>query len=306
MSTPALPESNNSCPMTGGGTSGFSSKFNSAPPGSTYGEAEVEYAEGGSIARIKPPDKIRVGRKSSRRRGRPKGARIKKFSWSARLRMRELTASISKKTSKALLVTLTYPEHVGSGSYYVDPETAKRKHLEALKKRFERRYGPHCVIWRMEFQGREVPHFHLLIFFDPTLPISKAELAEMQDFFAKTWWDVCGRLSEDHLKTGTRVERPRSLVKTMRYMAKAEALQGEQDSSGDEGLPAGKRWGVWRQELLPITWKVIKVALKDAFQMRRFLRRLLGLDSRSAICNFRVFVCNDPVKKILSFLGYPP
>jgi hypothetical protein len=146
----------------------------------------------------------------------------------------------------------------------------------------------------------------MIIFVDPALPISRSKLAEIQDFFAKTWWEVCGRLSEDHLNTGTRVERPRSLVKTMRYMAKAEALQGERDSGGDEGLPAGKRWGRWRKELLHITWKVIKVALKDAFQMRRFLRRLLGLDSHSAISNFRVFVRNDPVKKILSFLGYPP
>jgi hypothetical protein len=291
--------------MTGGETSGFSREFYSAPPGSIYGEAEVEHAEGGSIARIRPPDDVRVGGKS-RRRGRPKGPRIKKFSWPARLRMWELTASISKKISKALLVTLTYPDHVGSESYYVDPETAKRKHLEALKKRFERRYGPHCVIWRMEFQGRDVPHLHLIVFVDPTLPISKAKLAEIQDFFAQAWWEVCGRLSEDYLNTGTRVERVRSLVKTMRYIAKAEALQEERDSGGDEGLPAGKRWDVWRKELLPITWKVIKVALKDAFQMRRFLRRLLRLDSRSVICNFRVFVRNDPVKKILAFLGYPP
>ena len=56
---------------------------------------------------------------------------------------------------------------------------------------------------------------------------------------------------------------------------------------------------------MPIVWTEVRVRLRHAFRLRRHLRRLLNLKPRSAICTFRVFVGNEPVKRLLDLLGYP-
>jgi hypothetical protein len=61
---------------------------------------------------------------------------------------------------------------------------------------------------------------------------------------------------------------------------------------------------VWRKELLPIVWVETHVSLKDAFQLRRFLRRLLGLKNRSGVVVFRVFVRDEHIKRLLELVGY--
>ena len=161
------------------------------------------------------------------------------------------------------------------------------------------------MVWKLEFRDGTL-HFHLLIFFDRHLAISKARMAEIREWVAHAWWDVCGRISEEHLRAGTSVERPRSLVRTMKYISKAEPSQNSTSSPG-EGPPqhAGRRWGVWRKELLPIVWVETRVSLGDAFQLRRILRKLLGLKNRPGVVTFRVFVRDEHVKRLLTLLGYP-
>jgi hypothetical protein len=198
-----------------------------------------------------------------------------------------------------LFITLTYPK-----GCRIDTVAAKRHDLQAFKKQFERQYGKHGAVWRMEFCDR-IPHFHLLVFFPNHLVISKALLAEIREWVARTWWEVCGRISEEHLRAGTSVERPRSLVRTMKYISKAEPSQIS--SSPGEGSPrhAGRRWGVWRKELLPIAWVETRVSLKDAFQLRCLLRKRLGLKNRPGVVTFRVFIRDEHIKRLLVLLGYP-
>jgi hypothetical protein len=52
-------------------------------------------------------------------------------------------------------------------------------------------------------------------------------------------------------------------------------------------------------------WVERRVSRKDAFQLRRILRRLLRLKSRPGVVTFQVFVRDDHVKRLLTLLGYP-
>jgi hypothetical protein len=276
---------------------GFSNEQHIAPLPVSYEEVPLRYSQGGAYAELKLPHSLKATRPF---RGRKRRSQIEGYSGGSQLRLCRTLAPIPRD-SKALFITLTYP----SGCR-IDTEFAKRHDLEALKKRLERQYGKHPVVWRMEFCDR-IPHFHLLLFFHKHLIISKARLAEIREWVARTWWEVCGRISEEHLRAGTSVERPRSLVRTMKYISKAEPSQSSTSSPGeDPPQHAGRRWGVWRRNLLPVVWVEMRVSLKDAFQLRRILRKLLGLKNRPGVVTFRIFVRDEHIKRLLVLLGYPP
>ena len=291
-----LPIPHNEDTRTGDGPdgSGFSEEFHIAPLTVSDEEVPLRYAQGGAFAELKLQQRVKAS--SPFRRGKRR-SQVGGYSRASRLRLCRTLAPIPRD-SKAVLVTLTYPK-----GCRIDTVAAKRHHLEAFKRRFERQYGEHAAIWRMEFCGR-IPHFHVLLFFHRHMIISKARLAQVREWVARTWWEVCGRISEEHLRAGTSVERPRSLVRTMKYISKAEPSQIS--SSPGEGSPrhAGRRWGVWRRELLPIVWVETHVSLKDAFQLRHILRKLLGLKNRPGVVTFRVFVRDEHIKRLLELLGY--
>jgi hypothetical protein len=278
---------------------GLSEEFHISPPGSGDGEVTVKYSLGGSYAEISLRQSSGATTQPPHCRGRGRRSKIKSYSPASRLRLRRTLAPIPRD-SKALFVTLTLPKGLP-----VDPEAAKRRLLENWRKRFERKYDEHAMIWKIEWRDG-TPHFHLLIFFDRRLAISKARLAEIREDVARFWSEVCGRISEEHLEAGSAVERPRSLPRTMKYISKGECHPEDTSSSGDAPPPhAGRRWSVFRKELLPTEWVETRVCLPDAFQLRRFLRKLLRLKNRPGVVTFRVFARDHHVKRLLTLLGYP-
>jgi hypothetical protein len=275
---------------------GSSDEVHNTPPSSAAREVELRYSLGGAFAEIRLQGRKRTTTYSRSRGGRSK---ITGYSSQSRLRFSRMLASIPRDSS-ALFITVTTPE-----GFRVDSAATKQHLLERCIKRLERRFGVHPLIWRLEFGQRPEPHFHFIWFLNSSLPVSKAKLAEIREFVARAWWEVCGRVSEAHLAAGTRVERPRSLVRVMRYIAKAESPQNCTDSGELTLKHVGRRWGVWRRNLLLVVWVVMRVSLKDAFQLRRILRRLLGLKNRAGVVTFRVFVRDEHVLRLLTLFGYP-
>ena len=279
------------------GGAGLSEEFHIPPPGIGDGEVPVRYTPGGSYAEIGLRESMGPPTPVPHSRGRGRRSKIERFSPGSRLRLCRTLAPIPR-ASKALFATFTFPK-----DFRIAPETAKRL-LENWRKRFERKYGEHAVVWKLEFRDGTL-HFHLLIFFDRHLAISKARMAEIREWVAYAWWDVCGRTSVTQLEAGTRVERPRSLPRTMMYVSKGERLPEDTSSSSDAPPPhAGRRWGVLRRNRLPVVWVEMRISRKDAFQLRRILRRLLGLKNRAGKVTFRVFVRDEHVKRLLELLGY--
>jgi hypothetical protein len=176
-----------------------------------------------------------------------------------------------------------------------DPQLCK-KHLEALRKRLKRRYGPFSAYWRMGTQKGGAWHFHLLLFVPPSL----GKVKELRRCIASFWYEICGKLGEDHLQAGIRAKEVNTWREVTSYMEKYVA----KPEQFPEGVETGRVWGTWNEEMLLVRWETVKVSLKDAYRIRRIYRRLAKMRGRGSLRRLTVFVRHENVVRLLEFLGY--
>ncbi len=215
--------------------------------------------------------------------------KVTEFSEASRLTFLRCLASIDYTTfeGKIYYLTLTYAD-----IWPEDPQICKR-HLEALRKRLQRKFGNFSGFWRLGVQRRGAWHLHLLLFVFPSF----GPLSELRQFVASCWYEICGRVSEGHLLAGTNVQEIRtwkSVGYVGRYMARPERFP--------EGANLGRVWGTWNKHLLPIRWETTKVSLEDAYRIRRVYRRLQKKKGTGTVRKVEVFVRHENVLKLLAFL----
>jgi len=265
------------------------------PPlkGSHQPSVYVSSAVGGSVSTLSFEDTKTSDR--LRRCGGGIRDRVRGFSWASRRNLLRRLASINRSAFKSLkgrmiLVTLTYPHE-----YPEDPELCKR-HLKALRKRLQREFGTFAAFWRLGIQKRGAWHFHLLLFVGPSF----GSVGELRRFISSSWYEVTGKVSEGHLRAGTRVETIRKWKEATsyveRYMAKPEEFP--------EGVQMGRIWGIWNEEHLPVRWETVQVSLKDAYKIRRIYRRLAKGKASGSLNRITVFIRYENVVRLLEFLGY--
>jgi hypothetical protein len=260
------------------------------------GAAYVSSSVGGSVSTLSFEDAKTSNQLSSHTcRGGGIRARVRGFSRESRRNLLRRLASINRNAFRAfkgrmIFVTLTYP-HV----YPEDPELCKR-HLKALRKRLQREYESFAAFWRMGIQVRGAWHFHLLLFVGPSF----GPIGELRRFISSSWYEVTGKVSEGHLRAGTRVETIKKWKEATsyveRYMAKPEEFP--------EGLQTGRIWGIWNKELLPVRWETVQVTLRDAFRIRRIYRKLARRKGSGSLRRITVFMRYENVVRLLEFLGY--
>jgi hypothetical protein len=168
----------------------------------------------------------------------------------------ELLAKLDKsKVERPLFVTLTYPpvwEHWGAADW--------KKHLDTFCKRLEREYPGVALVWKLEFQARGAPHYHLMIFNVPFLPYQ---------WVASAWFDVVGSGDSRHLAAGVEVRKARSWNGVKAYAAKY--MSKEMPGAAVEGV--GRYWGVRGRKYLPIEIIVVALEMPQFFRIRRILQR---------------------------------
>jgi hypothetical protein len=129
---------------------------------------------------------------------------------------------------------------------------------------------------------------------------SVGSVDDLRRFISSSWYEVTGKVSEGHLRAGTRVEAVKKWKQVTsyveRYMAKPEEFP--------EGLETGRVWGVWNPKLLPVQRETAKVSLKDAFRIRRIYRRLAKRKGIGSLRRITVFVRHENVVRLLEFSGY--
>ena len=193
-----------------------------------------------------PPDENRRGE-------------INGFSRKSRKRLLDFISSIDWKGQKAVFVTLTYPRE------FPKPKDAKN-HLRAFMERVRRRFPQSSAIWRMEFQKRGAPHFHLIFFNMPYWDKKSLQVS---------WGEIIGYESPF-----TRIELIKSWRKAMSYVSKYIAKEDSRDSdSGFNYLPylhAGRVWGFFQKDKIPFAALII-VSLplidRQFYQFRRYAKR---------------------------------
>jgi hypothetical protein len=186
------------------------------------------------------------------------------FSRKSRKRLFDLLASIpnSVLNQGVLFVTLTYP-----GEYPSEHEIYK-SHLRAFLKRLYRKIGKKTpILWRLEFQERGAPHFHLLVF-----GVKRLDL----EWVSQSWYEVVESNDEKHLLAGTNVKFIRDRRAIVGYVSKYVAKV-----SLAKTAPTGRVWGVWAKDLLGICIVKIAISAKTAIRIRELM--LSFLESRGVV-----------------------
>lgn len=213
-------------------------------------DTHAQFEAQGSLVKIKikHPKLTRFPQKRSSR------GRITTFSRKSRKRLLELTARLDLQAATLgkhiTFITLTYGQ-----AWPENPEEPKN-HLRALLERI-RRYAPKSSgIWRLEFQTRAAPHFHLLLFDMPFLPKETLKAA-WGEIIGLQYWDTSKAIPEPPF---TRIEAiksgRRAVAYVSKYVAKSEKSSSnpEQAVSGFNNVPylhAGRFWGVFNSDFLP-------------------------------------------------------
>jgi hypothetical protein len=263
---------------------------------SQQGVAYVSSSVGGSISTLSFEEtKTKNRLRPSKRLGGGTRDKVKGFTRASRRNLLLRLASINRSAfrtfrGRIIFVTLTYPHE-----YPEDPALCKL-HLKALRKRLQREFGSFAAFWRVGIQERGAWHFHLLLFVGPSI----GPIGELRRFISSSWYEVTGKISEGHLRAGTRVEAVKRWKQVTsyveRYMAKPEEFP--------KGLQTSRIWGIWNLKLLPIRWETAQVSLRDAFKIRRIYRKLARKKGSGSLRRITVFVRYENVVRLLEFLGY--
>lgn len=232
------------------------------------------------------PGSVRVAKSSSDRKGtkaenwQPRKAGT---TWSdkSRAKMLERFSTLdftpfAEQASIIAFLTLTYP----SDWLTVAPtsQSAKR-HLSMLRKRFEREFSrPFFALWKMEFQRRGAPHFHLLA------PIPKG--SDFKTWLSRTWTEIVNHPDalerSKHLQAGTGVDKAKGIAadtaqRISYYFSKHSSankgLKEYQNTPPEEWVEAGsvgRFWGYWGLEVATVK---LSVSESDALFVARTLRR---------------------------------
>lgn len=178
------------------------------------------------------------------------------------------------------MVTLTYP-----GDWLTvapDGKTVK-KHLKALRKRWERAWGlPVFGLWKQEHQARGAPHYHLFT----VVPDGRtAEGRQFREWLSEAWAAVVNHPDPDeyrrHQLAGTGVDyaaglRSRDPRRIAVYFSKhglfgAKEYQNAVPAEWQEpGKGPGRFWGVWG---LKRCAEAVEVTPQAATMAARVMRR---------------------------------
>jgi hypothetical protein len=170
-----------------------------------------------------------------------------------------------------LLITLTYPDQ-----FPTDNATWTEHFNRRVRRRLERRFPGAAAIWRKEFAprksgenaGKWAVHFHILLFVE-------TEPEQLYEWLSRAWYDSCGCICDDHLRSGTRVERVRSWDRPMRYMAKR---QSEVEQLEEHVPSPGRPWGKWNADALPIEEQHHWLSYGQGIKLRQVLGKFTGVN----------------------------
>lgn len=170
----------------------------------------------------------RVGRPAPAGRGDVTG-----FSKRSRLRLLRLIHSV--RFEHPLLITLTYQEYPTDGRVY-------HEHLRAFRAVLERKYGRQRAIWKLEFQKRGAPHFHLVM-----LDLQRVDIP----YLGAAWCRIAGVVGQEGkyqcFDVKYRDAKGRELRNPAAYIAKYVSKDVRVDDY--EGIQnVGRFWGRWNMK----------------------------------------------------------
>lgn len=184
-------------------------------------------------------------------------------SWSkeSRNRMVKTAEAIDwASVGQCYFVTLTYPIMPESGN-------ESKKHFKRWQDRWRRKFGAPVGMWKLEFQIRGVPHYHLILKAPEGFTLRQVQL-----WVSKSWFEVVGSGDKKHLKAGTEC-KPWTHGSPGGYFVKyGTARVKEYQNHAPEGWWTGRWWGVLGG--LKPQWQEVELTQDEFFRLKRIARRL--------------------------------
>jgi hypothetical protein len=164
--------------------------------------------------------------------GGPRG-NITGFSADSRKRMLEMMNCL--EFEKLTFVTLTYPAVWPEDGHEV------KEHIRRFRARLEKKFGKLRVVWRMEYQERGAPHFHLIIMDAPFI---------CRWWLSKAWVDSNDTKSWKNFLYGSNIKgiaQKGDSQKVINYVCKYAGKVEEHVRTNDNEW-CGRFWGKWNVE----------------------------------------------------------
>ncbi len=235
------------------------------------------------------------------------------FSRQSRTRLIRFMGSINQtqyKSKQIAFISLTYHEK------WPDDPDGWKKHLQAWEKRMDREYGDLPGVWKLEFQKRGAPHFHLILFLPLDLVHNPSDVSRLKRFVARTWNEIAGYGSTEHIAYGSDVRFKGSWRGVMSYTAKYMSKEQLVAVTTEDGrvMRTGRCWGYWHKTLLPIEEKRISISWDDYILLRRWFRRLRRRPERRWVdrpyrykrTGMLVLLSWSSLVRLMEWLGYYP
>lgn len=163
----------------------------------------------------------------------PTRGAIQQFSRKSRKRLMNYLATLDIPEGGSTFITLTYADVWG------DPQRVKAD-LKAFIQAIRRRSPQASGFWRLEFQKRGAPHFHLMLF-----NLDFWHYEELQ----ATWGRIIGTE-----RPFTDIQHVKSKRGAYRYMSKyvAKAPTDVSLTTGHNSTDWGRHWGVINKDAMPL------------------------------------------------------
>lgn len=220
------------------------------------------------------PGSIQVGVYRRDAEGGSRAVRGAVEGFSAGSRMRLLRRALSLPWEEAVgpggigMVTLTYP-----GVFSTDGRVVKRQ-LERLYGRLLRRYGVPKGMWKLEFQRRGAPHFHIFMGLPEDEEVFLAWLLE-------AWYESVASGDERHRREGVDISRWRwgtlgeNRARVGEYFARhgAKGWESYQNELPEGYTSPGRWWGVWGGSVgfRPVEEELVFRSLAEYYEFRRLV-----------------------------------
>jgi hypothetical protein len=222
----------------------------------------------------------------------PKGGglreKCKGFSDASRRNLIQKMAKWNLNDLYGYFITLTYPR------VYAEDWRIWKRDLDTLFKRLERKY-PELVgcCWRVEFQRRGAPHFHLIAVCNKAcqnLVLFRLQIAEMwaeivTDGYLKSGGDMIAYAPEreKHLRAGTGIEAIQGRKQLMAYVSKYLAKVDQANAPSEWGRSWGFRNINGELDFSPV--EIIELDYCEAVQLKRCIRKWLRSRGRVRYAN---------------------